>query len=382
MGKTHYLSLAYLILSLCSCEELGSLNLEDNSMELGIDSDTTQLDGWQLSLSMFDYEGQQVPAYITKDNTSGNVVTNEGAMLGRVLFYDKNLSSDRTIACASCHEQSKGFGDDQVQSQGVNGLTGRHSMRLINSRFSNEVKFFWDERAASLEDQTTKPIQDHSEMGFSGTNGDPGFGDLIERLDSVEFYGALFTQAFGDTEITEEKIQDALAQFIRSIQSFDSKYDQGMERVDDERMAFPNYSPLENDGKRLFMMPPPQGGAGCAGCHRPPEFDIDPLTGNNGIITSLTKDQDITNTRAPSLRGLFDDTGKLLGPLMHDGSKKSLEEVVAHYNNIPQGVEGIDRRLDGQQLNLTDEEVTALVAFIKTLSGSKVLTDERWSDPF
>ena len=100
-------------------------------------------------------------------------------------------------------------------------------MRLINSRFSDEMKFFWDERANSLEEQTTMPIQDHNEMGFSGTNGDLNFQDLITKLEQVDYYPDLFNFAFNSTEITETRIQDALAQFIRSIQSFDSKYDTG-----------------------------------------------------------------------------------------------------------------------------------------------------------
>lgn len=93
--------------------------------------------------NLFDYANQSKPVYIVKDNTpANNSIDNKTATLGRVLFYDKNLSANNTIACASCHKQEKAFGDDATQSVGLNGgLTGRHSMRLINSRFSNEVKF-------------------------------------------------------------------------------------------------------------------------------------------------------------------------------------------------------------------------------------------------
>ena len=88
------------------------------------------------------YANQDIPAYITQDNTAGNIITNEGALLGRVLFYDKLLSSDKTVACASCHLQTNAFSDTKSASVGVNGSTGRHSMRLINTRFSEEEKFF------------------------------------------------------------------------------------------------------------------------------------------------------------------------------------------------------------------------------------------------
>lgn len=133
---------------------------------------------------LFNYESQNIPSYITKDNTpESNQINNQITTLGRVLFYDKNLSENNTVACASCHQQAFAFSDPIVSSVGLNeGTTGRHSMRLVNSRFSNEEKFFWDERAASLEDQVTQPIQDHLEMGFSGTNGDPDFNDLIIKL--------------------------------------------------------------------------------------------------------------------------------------------------------------------------------------------------------
>ena len=118
------------------------------------------------------YASQTIPNYIRKDNTGANPITNEKAILGRVLFYDKSLSIDNTVACASCHQQAFGFSDPTLASQGVQGgLTTRHSMRLINTRFAIESKFFWDERAATLEAQVTTPIQDHAEMGFSGENG-------------------------------------------------------------------------------------------------------------------------------------------------------------------------------------------------------------------
>ena len=104
-------------------------------------------------------------------------------------------------------------------------------MRLVNARFSEEDNFFWDERARSLEEQTTQPIQDHIEMGFSGTNGQPNLDSLIRKMQNIDYYQSLFTLAFNDNTITEERMQQALAQFVRSIQSFDSKYDTGRAQV-------------------------------------------------------------------------------------------------------------------------------------------------------
>lgn len=339
--------------------------------------------------NLYNYANQSVPAYILKDNTGTNPITDAGATLGRVLFYDKKLSANGTISCASCHKQEFAFGDTSGLSLGLAGdLTNRHSMRLINSRFAAETRFFWDERATSLEDQTTRPIQDHIEMGFSGTNGDPALDSLIRKLGSVDYYQTLFTKVYGTPEITEDKMQRALAQFVRSIQSFDSKFDAGRAQVPNDAAPFPNYTADENAGKILFLNAPNQGGAGCQGCHRAPEFDIDPNTKNNGVI-GVAKDStltDLTNTRAPSLRDLFNSNGIPNGPLMHTGKFKTIVQVIDHYNQVPQNPANtnLDPRVAGPggDLQLTQQQKDQLIAFLKTLSGSDVYTNVKWSDPF
>lgn len=241
-----------------------------------------------------------------------------------------------------------------------------------------------------MEDQTTKPIQDHVEMGFSGTEGDEDFDDLIVKLSAIDYYQDLFKFAFGDETISEDRIQLALSQFIRSIQSFDSKYDEGRVQVNNPNDNFPNYTAQENLGKRLFLSPPNLNGAGCAGCHRPEEFDIDPNSRNNGIIgvAGSTTETDLTNFRAPTLRDLVNPDGSLNGPLMHDGSLTTLLEVINHYNDIPATSLNVDldNRLrpmgNPQRLNLTNDEKLALEAFLKTLTGTDVYTNEKWSNPF
>lgn len=343
------------------------------------------------------YAGQSIPTYIRKDNTGANLLTDKGATLGRVLFYDKKLSVTNTVACASCHKQEFAFGDTAVASQGVNGTTGRHSMRLVNARFGTETKFFWDERATSLEDQTTKPIQDHKEMGYSGQNGDQNINDLIAKLQGVDYYKELFTFVYGSEEITEIKIQNALAQFIRSIQSFDSKYDIGRSQVNNDQANFPNFTAQENAGKNLFLTPPTfgansvrtGGGLGCNGCHNAPEFDIDPRSGSNGIGGSINGGADFTNTRSPSLRNLTNTAGIVNGPMMHTAVIKDLQAVVGHYGNLTNAAinnPNLDPRLKpngiGQQLQLNQQEVQSVIAFLKTLSGSDVYTNKKWGNPF
>lgn len=340
------------------------------------------------------YAAQSIPSYITKDNTTNNRISDKGATLGRILFYDKELSIDRSLSCGSCHNQANAFSDTKLQSDGVNGgLTGRHSMRLINARFSTEANFFWDERANTLEEQTTMPIQDHAEMGFSGANGNPDLDNLLARLQAIDYYKELFNLVYGDSTVTEDRIQKALAQFVRSIQSFDSKFDQGLAQANNINQNFNNYTAQENQGKELFINPPQQDGAGCQGCHAAPEFDIDPNTNNNGVITTIgTTALDLNNTRAPSLRDLVNANGTPNGPFMHDGSLLTLEDVINHYNLITADPANtnLDRRLlttppgqpQGQSLQLCQTEKDALVAFLETLSGSSVYTESIWSDPF
>ncbi|RYZ23088.1 MAG: cytochrome-c peroxidase [Chitinophagaceae bacterium] len=355
--------------------------------------------GGKINLNaLANYAAQGKPAYITKDNGVNNPVSDVKATLGRVLFYDKNLSIDNSVACASCHKQQFAFGDTAFVSAGVaGGNTGRHSMRLINARFANEVRFFWNERAATLEQQTTGPIQDHAEMGFSGQNGRPNLAALLVKLQNIAYYKELFQFAYGDQNISEARLQECLAQFVRSIQSFDSKYDAGRATAPNDGAPFANFTAQENQGKTLYLQPPQfgaggqrtGGGLGCGGCHGAPEFDIDPQSRNNGIIATIGSNViDVNNTRSPSLRDLMRADGTLNGPMMHTANFRTIQQVLGHYGNITvaPGNTNLDPRLrpggSGQQLNLTAAEVNAVTAFLRTLSGTNVYTDTKWSDPF
>ena len=355
--------------------------------------------GTSIDLEALDnYANQTVPDYITKINDGGNPITDAGATLGRVLFYDTSLSTDGTVSCASCHIQSLGFSDPGIVSTGVEGgLTGRHSMRLINTMFADEEDFFWDERAPSHEAQESQPIQDHNEMGFSGQNGRPDLDTLIAQMEATEYYEELFRFVYLDANITEERIQDALAQFTKSIQSFDSRYDEGRAQVNNNGANFPNFTPDENAGKTLFMQNPNNGGAGCNRCHRAPEFDIAPNSDHNGVfrVANSTTEFDLTNTRSPSLRDMVGPGGSSNGPFMHDGSLATLRDVIEHYNAIQEPASepplsdwraSLDNRLtqggNPQRLNLTETEKAQLEAFMLTLTGSGVYTDPKLSDPF
>ncbi len=369
-------------------------------IEVGIDQSAISATfGTAIDLANLEnYAGQTVPDYITKLEDGGNPITDAGATLGRVLFYDESLSTDGTISCASCHLQALGFSDAGVVSTGVEGgQTGRHSMRLINTMFADEENFFWDERAPSHEAQESQPIQDHNEMGFSGQNGRPDLDALIAQMEATEYYEELFRFIYLDPNITEERIQEALAQFTKSIQSFDSRYDEGRAQVNNNGANFPNFTADENTGKRLFMQAPADGGAGCNGCHRAPEFDIRPGSGHNGVfaVAGSTTEFDLTNTRSPSLRDLVGPGGSSNGPFMHDGSLATIRAVIDHYDAAQQPTsepplsdwrDTIDNRLlpggNPQRLNLTETEKDQLEAFLLTLTGSSIYTDPKLADPF
>lgn len=353
------------------------------------------------------YANQPVPDYITKDNSGANPVTDAGATLGRVLFYDTALSTNDAISCASCHQQEHAFSDAAILSSGVNGDTLRHSMRLVNNRFSDETRYRWGEEANTINDQMTLPIKNFAEMGFSGTNGAPDMDDLIAKMAATDYYPRLFEFVFGDTQITEARIQDSLAEFVHSIQSFDTKYDEGRAQVNNNNANFPNFTDQENAGKRLFMQDfqfatdsltidgetfqvsrRTGGGLNCNTCHRAPEFDIDPRSDNNGFVVGNTQEAfDFTVTRSPTMRDLVKTNGQLNGPMLHAG-QDDMAGMIDHYNFHPiePSNNNLDRRMMPgglpQWLDMTDEEREALTVFLQTLSGTAVYTDERWSDPF
>lgn len=382
----------------CTKLDLGTVNTAMNAV---VDpfAATRETFGTNIDFNnLSNYANQGKPAYIINDNTGANTIKDNKATLGRILFYDKNLSINNTIACASCHNQAFAFSDTSLVSDGVlGGLTARHSMRLINARFANETKFFWNEMAASLEVQTTMPIQDHAEMGFSGQNGRGNLDTLLNKLSKINYYKEIFKAIYGDTIVTEARLQESLAQFVRSIQSFDSKYDSGRARVNSDAVPFPNFTSIENAGKNLYLTPPAfdgsgnriAGGVGCNGCHRAPEFDIDPNSNNNGIVGIIGSNSIETNdTRAPSLRDLVKADGTTNSRMMHTGQFTTIAAVLGHYNNIPNNPanNNLDGKLRvdgvGNKLRLTPTETAQLIAFIQTLGGTNVYVDKKWSNPF
>jgi cytochrome c peroxidase len=233
-------------------------------------------------------------------------------------------------------------------------------------------------------------------MGFSGQLGRGNINTLLTKLQGIDYYNELFKFTYGDINVTQARLQECLAQFVRSIQSFDSKYDAGRVLVNNDNANFNNLTVTENLGKTLFMTPPVfdansnrvTGGLGCNACHRSPEFDIDPNSRNNGVIAVANSNAtDLTVTRAPSLRDLVNTAGTMNGRLMHSGGIRDIATAVSHYGGFINDNANLDNRLkpngrNVQKLNLTAAEINAVVSFMKTLAGTNVYVDKKWSDPF
>jgi cytochrome c peroxidase len=317
-----------------------------------------------------------------QDNTPlSNPATDWGATLGRVLFYDKQVSMNRTTSCASCHKQEFGFTDTAQFSPGFNGgHTKRHSMALVNAKFYSDGRYFWDERAATLEDQVLKPMQDPVEMGMV-------LDTLVNRVQSSEYYPILFKRAFGSGTVTTENIAKALAQFIRSMVSYQSRYDEGVIATGNRLVNFPNFTTEENQGKNIYMS---HQTFACFSCHNTDVFNADNPR-NNGItfdnndsgIYIHTKDpRDIGKFKAPSLKNVA-----LRGRYMHDGSVAGLDAVIFHYNVGIQPNPQLDSHLkdihgNPLSLNLSAAEAEALKAFLQTLTDTKIIADEKFGNPF
>jgi len=215
-------------------------------------------------------------------------------------------------------------------------------------------------------------------------------------MEGIDYYEELFAFTFGTPEITEPRMQSALAQFVNSIVSFDSRFDEGRAQVTDVFLPFPNYTFDENEGKNIYMSGPQDNGAGCRRCHADPEFSVFELSQHVGVI-GVAGDPaatDFTVTRSPSLRDLFKPGGAPNGPFMHDGSM-TMAQVMDHYDAIPvptdpavqqEFLDTIDPQLvefgQVERLNLTQVEKDQVIAFLRTLSGQDIYTDAKWSDPF
>lgn len=307
-------------------------------------------------------------------------VTDAGATLGRVLFYDASLSVDGTVSCSSCHHQEFAFADPAAKSVGVSGHpTLRNAMGLFNFRYQRRM--FWDLNTVGLEAQVLQPVVHPDEMAMP-------LDALPEKLQALEYYPPLFEAAFGDAAVTNERVQSSLAQFLMAFQSYSSRFDAGLDN------GFEGFTPQEIQGKDLFF----NGITRCNQCHSGKNLfstqafingmEIDyAAAGDAGIGALSGAASDDGRFKTVSLRNVG-----LTAPYMHDGRFATLRDVVDFYSDGIQPHPYLDERLSvngfgvpGQepyQLNLTEEEREALVAFMHTFTDTVMVQAEWLSDPF
>lgn len=287
-----------------------------------------------------------------------NTYSKEKATLGRLLFFDKRLSFDQSVSCASCHNRQCGFSDCRSVSIGIDQTKGtRHSPSLINSAYL--TAFFWDGRAESLEDQCEGPLSNSKEM-TALKNPHEALKHCVECILTIPGYRPLFKQAFARDQITIEDISQAIATFERTILSGNSPYD---------RYIAGDHTALSEEqirGLSLFKK------SGCINCHTEPLFtdnrfhnigigmnNSDPDLGRY-VITHQEKDWGAFKT--PTLR----ETSKS-SPYMHDGTLHTLEDVINYYNEG--GIKNKNLHPLIHPLNLTEEEKKALISFLMALNG-------------
>jgi cytochrome c peroxidase len=310
---------------------------------------------------------------------ANNPVTIEGAHLGRYLFYDSILSSDYTMSCASCHHQQSAFSDaPRPFSRGRNGaIMNRNTMPLFNLAWY--PAFFWDGRAVSIEDQIFHPLRNDNEMSLQ-------WSVAAERLERSHFYKPLFTQAFGKQKIDSILISKAIAQFLRTLISCQSKFDQVL-----KGKAY--FTKEEYDG---FVLANDQTKGDCLHCHITDGGTLaTTLVFSNNGLDALSDPLKYKDKGRGAVTGKITDNGKFIvpslrnlaftAPYMHDGRFRTLEEVLVFYTTGVKQSVNIDSKMEYAHqggTKLSREEKKKIIAFLLTLSDSSFITNPEFSNPF
>lgn len=339
-----------------------------------------------------------LPSHLRNVGLFPRAVERDKAVLGRVIFYDKKLSKDGTVSCATCHKQELAFSDDKAYSDGVlDRSTGRNSIALGSvANFSayygtdlngaSAIRFFWDNRAETAADQSRGSMTNEKEMDMS-------MHEIAATVEAQPYYGPLFNKAFGSTVVTEDLVLEAVANFVNAMGSYQSKFD---EEANKSSLAFTGFGNIiftgnftgftqaENEGKTLYN-------THCSSCHsgnmgRPilqlanNGLDSDPTDLGVGGVTGRTDEKG--SFKVPTLRNI-----SLTAPYMHDGRFSTLNEVIDFYSNGIQEHPFLHADLkqsNGQpkKMNFTESQKSNLIAFLNTLTDDRLLGDKKFSDPF
>lgn len=315
-----------------------------------------------------------------------NMTTQEGVELGRRLFYDKRLSHDNSMSCGTCHSQKNAFTDPRPFSIGIHGDVGtRNSMALINLAFNPNQRFFWDGRAATLEEQIFEPVRNPKEMASD-------WNTVVTKLKQEPIYPAMFKAAFGSETIDSVTVSKAIAQFLRSIVSFNSPFDRyargegtltaqqlnGLNLIQDQTKG--DCFHCHNAADRLFSSyRMSNNGLDPQSAWGNPDFDF-------GYYLVTGNPADKAKFKVPTLRNIM-----ITGPYMHDSRFATVEEVlINHYLSGGQVSETIDPLMEyspqalpsNPGLNLTPQDVQDIIAFLHTLTDQDLITNPKFSDPW
>jgi cytochrome c peroxidase len=334
---------------------------------------------------------QNIPSHLRIAGVVPREINQSKATLGRVLFYDKKLSKDGKISCASCHQQQYGFGDHTAVSKGVYDRDGeRNSIPLgsvtsFGSTYGDQtlsrVGFFWDNRARSAEEQAQGSMENEKEMAMT-------MPEIAAVVSQQPYYEPLFKKAFPEGYTMDSRhVLEAVAAFVNAMGSFNSRFDQAAAQ---QGMQFnlshslQGFTAQEEKGKEIYRV-------SCASCHSE-SLSVPTLSSANNGLDRISTDRGvgkITNSakdegtfKIPVLRNVA-----LTAPYMHDGRFATLEQVVDHYSSGIQAHQNLHtflRDAQGQpkRFNFSADEKKALIAFLKTLTDEELKTDKRFSDPF
>jgi len=291
--------------------------------------------------------GNLLPVVVPPDNPQ----TTDKILLGKKLYFDTRLSKDNTVSCATCHDPAMGWSDEGPTSKGINNqLGGRRAPPVVNAAYS--LLQFWDGRAPSLEEQAKGPIENPIEMGNTHTT-------MLRTVNDIPGYIEEFKQVFGTSPITVDQVAKAIAAYERTVVTTDSPFDRYV-RGDDGAMT-----KLEKKGLEIF-----NGKGHCSACHWGGYFSDgrfhnlgvvpkDPAKPDEGRYAVTKNPKDMGAFKTPTVRD-----ADPRAPFMHDGSEKTLEDVIRLYNR---GGGDADDNLDPMMvpLGLSEGEIKALVAFMK-----------------
>lgn len=295
---------------------------------------------------------------------SKNILTEQKVLLGRVLFYDPILSKNNTISCSSCHSPYSAFTHiDHALSHGINdSIGGRNSPALMNLAW--QKSFMWDGAINNIEVQALGPISHRVEMGNS-ING------VVDTLKKKLLYRQLFYNAFGDSLASGERTLKALAQFMLTLVSSNSKYDKVMRKEE-------IFTEQESKGYTLFQK-------NCSSCHQEPLFTSSEFANNGLPVDSLLKDigrmritqnnQDSLKFKIPTLRNI-----EYTYPYMHDGRFKKLMQVLNHYASGIQHSKTLATQLQ-KPIQLSSNDKVDIIAFLMTLSDKNFVFNKKYAFP-